>query len=161
MEQRRQQMSNRRSKIGGWGVSPTGKSFRFVSFVRACVHAVWLPSGIRSQKWPIAFPFSPLPFRAFPFPFPPPTNLLFGVPPRVPFEMNYIAMCCTGSDVMVLQDLGGEGAWRHETYSNPCFYCPCADWLAGWLAGCLAGWAGWAGFSWILMTLMVFEDLVS
>ena len=25
-------------------------SFHFVSFVRACVHAVWLPSGIRFQK---------------------------------------------------------------------------------------------------------------
>ena len=26
--------------VGGWGVSPTGKSFRFVSYVRACVRAV-------------------------------------------------------------------------------------------------------------------------
>ena len=28
--------------IGDWGVSSTGKSFRFVSFVRACVRAVRL-----------------------------------------------------------------------------------------------------------------------
>ena len=42
-------------KIGGWGCS-TGKSFRFV---RACVHAVWLPSGIRSQiPWAGLFPFA-------------------------------------------------------------------------------------------------------
>ena len=34
--------------IESWGVSPspTGKSFRFV---RACVRAVWLPSGIGSK----------------------------------------------------------------------------------------------------------------
>ena len=46
-----------RSYIGGWGVSPspTGKSFRFV---RACVRAVWLPSGIGSQiRWARLFPF--------------------------------------------------------------------------------------------------------
>ena len=45
----------------------TGKSFRFV---RACVRAVWLPSGIGSQcVWATLFPFPVLPGGAFPFPF--------------------------------------------------------------------------------------------
>ena len=33
--------------IGGWGVSPARRSFRFV--VRASVRVVWLPSGFRFQ----------------------------------------------------------------------------------------------------------------
>ena len=59
-------------------MSPTGKLFRFV---RECVRAVWLPSGIGSQRWPSVFSLFPL-WRAelspFPFggddlpPFPPP-----------------------------------------------------------------------------------------
>ena len=36
--------------IGGWGVSPTGKSFRFVSCVRACVRAVLLVRSVSAQK---------------------------------------------------------------------------------------------------------------
>ena len=41
-----------KSEVGGCS---TGKSFRFV---RACVRAVWLPSGIGSQKlWAGLFPF--------------------------------------------------------------------------------------------------------
>ena len=58
-----------KSEVGGCS---TGKSFRFV---RACVRAVWLPSGIGSQiLLGRPFPFSLLPFGpgAFPFPFPPP-----------------------------------------------------------------------------------------
>ena len=35
------------SHIGGWGMSPAGESF---PFVRACGRALWLPSGIGSQK---------------------------------------------------------------------------------------------------------------
>ena len=48
--------------LGGRGVSPTGKSFRFVSFVLACMCAVWLPSGTRTQKSRptlFLFPFGP------------------------------------------------------------------------------------------------------
>ena len=67
--------------LGGWGSEvggcSTGKSFRFV---RVCVRAVWLPSGIGSQiMWAglFPFPFCPRLFlcgngwarRAFPFPF--------------------------------------------------------------------------------------------
>ena len=54
--------------IGVWELSPTRKSFRFVSFGRVCVRAVWLPSGIRDQTLgplcsllpvgPGSFPFS-------------------------------------------------------------------------------------------------------
>ena len=33
--------------IGGWGVSPTGKSFRVVL---VCMRTVWLPSEIGGQK---------------------------------------------------------------------------------------------------------------
>ena len=48
-----------RGKIGGWGVSPTGKSFRVV---RACVRAVRMPSEIRVGNPVLAlslFPFGP------------------------------------------------------------------------------------------------------
>ena len=31
--------------IGGWGLSPIGRSFRVVLCVRVRVRAVWLPSG--------------------------------------------------------------------------------------------------------------------
>ena len=41
-------------------MSPTGKWFRFVSFVRAGVRALWLPSGIRSQKGLPTFSLFPL-----------------------------------------------------------------------------------------------------
>ena len=76
----------------------TGKSFRFV---RVCVRAVWLPSGVGSQilwaglfpfpfwlglvvglflfwSWVVlgSFPFSLLGLGAFPFPFLHPPNLL-------------------------------------------------------------------------------------
>ncbi len=45
-------------RIGGWGLSPTGKWFRFVSFVRACAR-----SGCRVE-------FSlKRPGRSFSFPF--------------------------------------------------------------------------------------------
>ena len=43
------------SEVGG--VSPTGKSFRVVPCVRACVRAVWMPSENQ-----IKFPVGPLPF---------------------------------------------------------------------------------------------------
>ena len=46
--------------IGGWWVSPTGKSFRFVSCVLACVRAVLLVRSVSVQK---VIP------RTFPFPF--------------------------------------------------------------------------------------------
>ena len=51
-------------------MSPTGKSFRSVSFVRACGRAVWLLSGIRSQKTmrPLSrFPFGTAELFLFPF----------------------------------------------------------------------------------------------
>ena len=51
--------------IGGWGVL----NREIVSLVRACVPAVWLPSGIASKVVANVFPF---PFRGgvlFPFPF--------------------------------------------------------------------------------------------
>ena len=49
------------------GPSTTAKSYRFVSFVCACVRAVWLTSGIRSQ---ILAPTVPLFHYAPPiFPF--------------------------------------------------------------------------------------------
>ena len=54
--------------IGGWGVRPTVKSFRFVSFVCACVRAVWVPSGIRTQCCSLPFPFSLFGLESFPFP---------------------------------------------------------------------------------------------
>ena len=50
--------------IGGWGVRPTGKSFRFVTCVRAAGSKV----GTRLKCPPAAFPFSLLPWEAFPFP---------------------------------------------------------------------------------------------
>ena len=63
-------------------VSPTGKSFRSISFVhvclRACVRAVWFPSGIWTQKGPPAFLLFPYAFSSFPFslfPSPHPPNL--------------------------------------------------------------------------------------
>ena len=46
--------------IGGWGVSATVKSFRFVSFGRKSVRAVWLASGIRTQKTVPTFSLFPL-----------------------------------------------------------------------------------------------------
>jgi hypothetical protein len=52
--------------IGGWGVTPTGNSFRFVL---SCARAVWLPSGIRAQLrgWSFPFvPFGPAEFSFFP-----------------------------------------------------------------------------------------------
>ena len=79
-----------KSEVGGCS---TGKSFRFV---RACVRAVWLRSGIAGRPFPFSllaglgrgafpllarvvpgsFPFSLLGPGAFPFPFPHPPNLL-------------------------------------------------------------------------------------
>ena len=49
----------------GEGASLTGKSFRFV---RACERAVWLPSGIRSQKRVPPFSLFPFVWTSFPFP---------------------------------------------------------------------------------------------
>ena len=54
------------SHIGGWGVSPTRKSFRFVSFVRACacsgcLEEFDLETGLRHFLFPSGapnFPFS-------------------------------------------------------------------------------------------------------
>ena len=53
----------RPNQIGGWG----RKSFRVVPYVRACVRAVWLPSGNRSKLCRTDFPFSLLPRHAFLF----------------------------------------------------------------------------------------------
>jgi hypothetical protein len=55
-----------KSEVGG--VSPTGKSFRVVPCVRACVRAVWMPSEnqIKFRVW--GLPFSLLSREAFPFP---------------------------------------------------------------------------------------------
>ena len=48
-------------------MSTTGKSFRVVPCVRACVRAVWLPSGIQAQ---IGVPvLSLFPFVSPGFPF--------------------------------------------------------------------------------------------
>ena len=58
-----------RASIGGQGVSPTGTLFRFVSFVRSCVRAVWLLSGIRAQKADPPFPLLPFAPPSFPFAF--------------------------------------------------------------------------------------------
>ena len=68
--------------IGCWGCS-IGKSF---PFVRAYVRAVWLLSGIGSQKRlpvfflallvPLSFPFSLFGTASFPFSLPPPPHLL-------------------------------------------------------------------------------------
>ena len=52
------------------GVRPTGKSFRFVSFVRACVRAVRLPSGIRSQILAPTVSLSLFGLASFPFSLP-------------------------------------------------------------------------------------------
>ena len=54
------------------GVSPGGKFFRFVSFVRACLLVVWLPSEIRSQILPPTFSPSSFGLGAFRFPVTPP-----------------------------------------------------------------------------------------
>jgi hypothetical protein len=53
--------------IGGWGVRPTGKSFRFVS----CVRAVSMSSQIGEKNGREPFPFSLSPRFLFPFPFSP------------------------------------------------------------------------------------------
>ncbi len=53
-----------RRNIGGRGVSPTGKSFRFVRRART----VWMPSEIWVRN--VVWPFSLFPFRldgGFPF----------------------------------------------------------------------------------------------
>ncbi len=55
--------------MGGWGVSPTGKPFRVVPCVRACVRAVWMPSENPAQTCDPYFPFSLWPHQAFPCPF--------------------------------------------------------------------------------------------
>ena len=49
------------------GVSPTGKSFRVVPCVRACVRAVWMPSENQIKFRVGVFPFSLLAAGAFPF----------------------------------------------------------------------------------------------
>ena len=62
--------TGKRIYIGGWGVSPTGKSFRFVSCVRACVRAVPYVWSIPVKKLIRSAPF-PFPFWSrslFPFP---------------------------------------------------------------------------------------------
>ena len=65
------------SEVGG--VRPTGKSFRVVPCVRACVRAVWLPGGIQLQMLRQQFSLFPFPpAGGFPFSLetPPPPNLL-------------------------------------------------------------------------------------
>ena len=52
--------------IGGWGVSPTGKSFRFVSCVRAR-GGCRVRSGQKDKVVRDRFPFSLFPTAAFPF----------------------------------------------------------------------------------------------
>ena len=44
-------------KTGGLGVSPTGKSFRFVSFVRACARSAWQVEFDRKRGCDV-FPFA-------------------------------------------------------------------------------------------------------
>ena len=51
--------------IGGWGVRPTGKSFRFV---RACARS-GCKVGMHIRCHPHVFPFPFWPREAFPFPF--------------------------------------------------------------------------------------------
>ena len=60
--------------IGGWGVRPTVKSFRFVSF-RSCVRAggliaQWNSNPIQGTHL-LPFPFCPAELSLFPFPMPP------------------------------------------------------------------------------------------
>ena len=66
---------------GGWGSESNREivSFRFVSFVRACVCAVCLPTSSerRSQEYCVAFPFSFLKRQTFPCPCVAPTTKLF------------------------------------------------------------------------------------
>ena len=58
-------------------MSLTGESFRFVSFLRACVRAVWLHSGIRTQKKGPPLPLFPFGVGSSPFsPYPTLQNLL-------------------------------------------------------------------------------------
>ena len=47
---------------------PTGKSFRVVPCVRACVRTVWLPGGNSAQTYTADFPFSLCPQEISPFP---------------------------------------------------------------------------------------------
>ena len=54
------------SEVGMW-VRVTGKAFRFVSFARACLRAVWLPSGIWSQIMSPAFSLFARVAPSFPF----------------------------------------------------------------------------------------------
>ena len=67
--------------IGGWGVSPYGKSFGVVPCVRACARSACLEEldrGSRCHPFPFpfmgrrAFPFLFLGRLGFPFPFLPP-----------------------------------------------------------------------------------------
>ena len=56
-----------RTCIGGWGVSPTGKSFRFVSFARARGLSAYWNSSPKGRTDLFPFPFwlvelSPLPY---------------------------------------------------------------------------------------------------
>ena len=51
-------------------VSPTEQSLRFGLFVRACVRAFCLPSGIRAKSLNPPSPFSLFGRGAFSFPFP-------------------------------------------------------------------------------------------
>ena len=48
-------------------MSTTGKSFRVVPCVRACVRAVWLPGGIRAQILLRALSLFPFVSPGFPF----------------------------------------------------------------------------------------------
>ena len=59
-------------KLGGWGVTPTRKSFRFVSFrfvllSSVCVRAVWLPSAIQTEIRGRTFSLSSFALPSFPF----------------------------------------------------------------------------------------------
>ena len=68
MDSKRSLRTEDRTKIRDWVVSPSGKSFRFVSFlpcVRACVRAVWLLSGTPIQNSTPALSLFPSGFSSF------------------------------------------------------------------------------------------------
>ena len=111
VEDRRGQMEDRKWKIHrarGLGnresrVNLNRNSFRFVSFVCACVRADWLSSGIRNPKWPPLFSFFRLVRRAFHPPQPP--NLLSNFSWVYRSVYIYIYMC-------IYRRLGGESIWE-------------------------------------------------
>ena len=81
--------------IGGWEVSPSGNSFRFVSFVRPCARSGCLVE-LENKSGAHCFPFSRLAWRTFPFSFPPlpkpPIQLSVGLSAYVDIYI-YIYIC--------------------------------------------------------------------